>query len=132
MPAKVLVVAFDAYDVGLALPWAEQGLLPNLAAVISESMMVETSSTPGLFAGEVWPSLMTGVSAARHRCYYPRQPRLGEYSDTNFGPNDLAARPFWEELSRKGRRDAAWLLNLVVRGAIVALTARGRGSARRC
>ncbi len=106
MSARVLAIAFDACETDLARRWAEQGLLPNLAAMLADAMVVETHSTPGLFAGAVWPSLMTGASAARHRCYYPRQPRLGEYSDKDFGPTDLAARPFWEELSRKGRRVA--------------------------
>lgn len=106
MPSKVLAVGFDAFDVGLALPWAEQGLLPNLSGLLADAMLVETHSSPGLFAGEVWPTLMTGVSPARHRFYYLRQPRSGEYSDTDFHPTDLAVRPFWEEVSRKGRRVA--------------------------
>jgi predicted AlkP superfamily phosphohydrolase/phosphomutase len=106
MSARVLAIAFDACETDLALRWAEQGLLPNLAAMVADAMVVETRSTPGLFAGAVWPSLMTGVSAARHRCYYPRQPRLGNYADEDFGPTDLAAPPFWQELSRKGRRVA--------------------------
>jgi predicted AlkP superfamily phosphohydrolase/phosphomutase len=104
MPARVLVVAFDACDIDLALPWAERGLLPNLAKCLGEAWTVETRCAPGLFAGAVWPSLVTGVSVARHRRYFRRRLRITDYADVDFTPNDIAFEPFWETLSRAGRR----------------------------
>jgi hypothetical protein len=53
MPAGVLVVAFDALDIDIALHYAEQGLLPGLRTFLDESTMVETRGAPGLFAGTV-------------------------------------------------------------------------------
>jgi predicted AlkP superfamily phosphohydrolase/phosphomutase len=100
------VVAFDALDSDIALHYAEQGLLPVLRTFLAESTMVETRGAPGLFAGTVWPSLVTAVSPARHRRYYRWQQRLGQYADSDFGPEDIAAEPFWDTLSRAGRRVA--------------------------
>jgi len=106
MPARVLTVAFDACEMDLALPWAERGFLPTIGALLGDAASVETRSAPGLFAGAVWPSIMTGLSPARHRRYYRRQQRLGEYADRDFRPGDMVGEPFWETLSRAGRRVA--------------------------
>ena len=106
MPARVLMVAFDACEMELVLPWAERGLLPSIGALLRDAASVETRSAPGLFAGAVWPSIMTGLSPARHRRYYRRQQRLGEYVDRDFRPGDMVGEPFWETLSRAGRRVA--------------------------
>jgi len=62
MPARVLTVAFDACEMDLALPWAERGFLPTIGALLGDAASVETRSAPGLFAGAVWPSIMTGLS----------------------------------------------------------------------
>lgn len=106
MATRVLFIGLDAYDKDLLLQWAESGVLPNLGSLLQESTWGVTRNPPGLYAGSVWESFMTGVSPARHRRFFRHQARRGEYIDTRFGPEDLQARPFWESLSRAGRRVA--------------------------
>ena len=106
MPARVLVIALDAFDKDLLLQWAAAGELPALAALQSKSTWGVTDAPAAIYAGAVWPSFNTGMSPAHHRRFFRRQAKRGEYLDADFTPTDIVGETFWEILSDAGRRVA--------------------------
>jgi predicted AlkP superfamily phosphohydrolase/phosphomutase len=106
LPARVLLIALDAYDKDLLLPWAAAGELPTLGRLLREATWGVTEAPAAVYAGAVWPSFNTGTSPAHHRRFFRRQARRGEYLDADFLPKDIVGRPFWEFLSDAGRRVA--------------------------
>jgi predicted AlkP superfamily phosphohydrolase/phosphomutase len=61
----------------------------------------------GLFVGAVWPTLSTGVSAARHGRYCFAQLEPGTYEVHRVGGTVVEYEPFWVTAARRGRRTAA-------------------------
>lgn len=103
---RLLAIGLDAAEQSLLRQWMDAGELPTLASLRERSVWGVTSNEPGLYTGAVWPSIFTGVSAARHGCYYYRQIVNGTYHTTHFHPDDLKHPPFWKTLSDAGRRVA--------------------------
>ena len=103
---KVLAIGLDAAEQDLILQWMDSGDLPALSRLRDRSVWGPMENEPGLYTGAVWPSIYTGVSAARHGLYYSRQIRSGTYRTYPFHPSDLNSPPFWEVLSDAGYRVA--------------------------
>lgn len=102
---KLLVLAMDAMESELVLRWAGEKQLPAFRALLSEGMWANIESPPGL-SGAIWVSWYTGVNAARHGRYYYSQLIPGTYRTALFHPAQVAHEPFWNFLSRAGRRVA--------------------------
>lgn len=105
-PAKILFIGIDALDKDLLLHWAAEGSLPVFRSLLDTGAWSITSNPVGLYVGAVWPSFFTAVSPARHRRYCYEQLRTGTYRTYPFSPFDIKAEPFWDALSRAGRRVA--------------------------
>jgi predicted AlkP superfamily phosphohydrolase/phosphomutase len=102
----VLFVGIDAADKDLIFDWAREGRLPNLRALLERAAWTSTSNPVGLYVGAVWPSFYTATSPARHARYCYSQIRPGSYDVVRFRPTDVQREPFWDALSRAGRRSA--------------------------
>lgn len=103
---KLLAIGLDAAEQSLIRRWMDSGDLPALAGLSKRAVRARTTNEPGLYSGSVWPSIFTGVSAARHGRYFYRQLRSGTYQTYHFGPDDLKHPPFWMALSDAGLRVA--------------------------
>lgn len=103
---KVLFIALDAASRDLVEEWSGQGLLPNLAALRRAGSFGEVVNAPAIYTGSVWPSLWTGTTPGRHGCYYCEQLAPGSYEIADFFGRDVKRPPFWNALSRSGRRVA--------------------------
>ncbi|CAN5339646.1 alkaline phosphatase family protein [soil metagenome] len=103
---KLLVLGLDAADQDLMLGWAQDGSLPHFARLMETGSYCEMLAPPGQYAGSIWPSIHTGCSPARHGRYFHQQLQRGTYGYAKFLPPDLKEAPFWERLSRAGRRVA--------------------------
>ncbi len=106
MPATpgMLVVGLDAMDASLARRLAGEGRMPTLARLLTESAWAPTRNPDGIVVGAVWPSFATGRWPGRHGFYCFRQILNGTYEIARRTPNDIAPTPFWQTLSRQGRR----------------------------
>jgi predicted AlkP superfamily phosphohydrolase/phosphomutase len=104
--AKVAFIGFDAADGDLLAGWAADGTLPSFRRLLGEAAWTPTRNPPGLYVGAVWPSFYTGLSPARHARYCHTQLRPGTYETAVTRPKDVRGAPFWEALSRAGRRVA--------------------------
>jgi predicted AlkP superfamily phosphohydrolase/phosphomutase len=105
-PAKVLFIGIDAADKDLILQWAHSGHLPTFKRLLDTAAWGSTVNPLGLYVGAVWPSFYTGVSPARHSRYCYTQLRPGSYETYSVRPTHVRAEPFWDALSRAGKRVA--------------------------
>lgn len=104
--AKILFIGVDAGDKDLILRWARAGVLPTFRSLLERGAWGETNNPIGFFVGAIWPSFFTGNSPARHGRYCYSQLRPGTYDHHRFQPSDVRSEPFWNTLSRAGRRVA--------------------------
>ena len=102
-----MFIGVDAGDKDLILQWAEAGALPTFQSLLKRGLRGVTTNPPGLFVGAVWPSFYTGASPAKHGRYCYRQIRPGTYDFySTHTANFVKREPFWNTLSRAGRRVA--------------------------
>ena len=104
MATRILFLGVDALDKDLVLQWANDGTLPAFRRLLASAAWGVTENPPGLYVGAVWPSFWTSVSPARHARYCYEQLQPGTYEFVRIRPTDTKAPPFWNELSRAGRR----------------------------
>jgi len=104
---KLLFIGLDSAEPTLLERWSNEGLLPNIKAFQDSSAWTPIKTPPGFGNGVMWPSLLTGVNAGRHGRYFINQIRSGSYKQFLFSEdNDLKYKPFWDALSKAGKRVA--------------------------
>jgi predicted AlkP superfamily phosphohydrolase/phosphomutase len=102
-----LWLGVDAGSAPLVREWANAGVLPTLQRLLAEGLVGDTRSLEGFFVGSTWPSLYTGVTPARHGISSLVQLRVGSYDLFRCYTGEFIKRePFWNHLSRAGRRVA--------------------------
>jgi predicted AlkP superfamily phosphohydrolase/phosphomutase len=106
-PARLLFLEVDAGDKVLVQQWARDGTLPTFARLLREGLVGDSQSVDGFFVGATWPSLYTGANPANHGIHSLVQLKLGTYEFFRCYPGEqLRREPFWDVLSREGRRVA--------------------------
>lgn len=106
-PTRILFLEIDAGDKTLIQRWAAQGALPTLRGLLEKGLVGDTMSPTGLFVGGIWPSFYTAVSPARHGIHSLVQLKPASYEFFRcFTGENLKREPFWNYLSRAGRRVA--------------------------
>ena len=103
---RILFLGVDAGDKDLILHWAKTGVLPTFRSLWEKGAWGATANPVGLFGGALWPSFHTGVSPARHGRHWFLQIKPGTYENYEFMPTDVKREPFWNDLSRAGKRVA--------------------------
>ena len=106
-PARVLFIEVDAGDRELVQQWAGEGILSTFRRLLADGLVGDSESVDALFVGATWPSLYTGVNPARHGIHSLIQLRPGTYEFYRcYTGENLHREPFWDLLSRAGRRVA--------------------------
>ena len=105
--SPLVVIAFDAGDPGFLLRWAEEGSLPTFAGLLKRGCWGKLADPEQISEWGTWRSLLSGVSRARHGCYYFRQLVPGTYDLRLFDPRKAAAAPFWAHLHGEQARRIA-------------------------
>ncbi len=104
----MLFVALDACDAGLMQELARAGRCPNLARLLGESAVVETIAPYGTFVGSSWMTISTGVYVGTHRYWNWVEVDSASYELRPTTPRESRRGPFWEHLSKSGRRVAVF------------------------
>lgn len=108
MPARVLVIAFDAAEATLVERWAAEGMLPAFAGLAASGTTFELTTPIDSLPDAVWPEIVTGRRcAAIGWCWYHGQIFAGEARRRPIRPGDFDVVTVWEHASRAGRRVAA-------------------------
>jgi predicted AlkP superfamily phosphohydrolase/phosphomutase len=105
-PTKILLLEIDAGNKTLILNWAAAGILPNLKSLFSNGLVGDVTTPPGVYAGALWPTFFTGVNPARHGIHSLAQLRPGTYDISSYAAAQVKREPFWNYLSRKGKKVA--------------------------
>ena len=108
LPARVLLLAADACDAEVADGFADRGLMPVLADLRERGAVVDTLAPRGLVVGAVWPTVMTGLDADRHRYYTWLAMDDDGYGTHQTTPLVMEGEPFWTALDAAGRRCAVF------------------------
>ncbi len=106
---RVLVIALQEATRDLIDPWVEQGLLPNIAALMRAGASGRVHAQAPLITPYSWANILTGVDAGRHGVFdYWQRGADGVFNETSSA--SLRAAPIWARLRGTGLRST--LLNL--------------------
>jgi predicted AlkP superfamily phosphohydrolase/phosphomutase len=102
----MIVIGLDSADRNLVWSWCDSGDLPVLRSLREKAAYGKLTSPPALGDDATWASFYTSVSPARHGRYFWRCLKPGSYEARQFRDEDLRREPFWNVLSRAGRKTA--------------------------
>lgn len=77
---KLVVIGLDAVDWEFALPYVEQGLMPNLARLLGQGTWGEMETLVPMLSPLIWTTMATGVSPDEHGIldFVQREPGTGK------------------------------------------------------
>ena len=105
MKAKpIVMLGLDAFDPGTAWRLARAGHLPAIAGLFRGGSRCRVRNPYGLFVGSIWISLATGNRPERHGYHCWDEIDVDTYVRRMNALSWDKATPFWETLSRAGRR----------------------------
>lgn len=106
MSARVLVIGFDACEATLVRRWADEGRLPNFAALARSSRTFQLDNPMETLPGAIWPEINTGCSSGKMGHFYiPNQLHTGEAVLRGAKPDDIDPDfYYWTQASRAGKR----------------------------
>lgn len=101
------MIAVDAADSGLVRTWAAEGHLPTFAGLLADGLVASIATPVAVLEGGIWPTLLTSSSPATHGMFSFQGLRPGTYDvEIAMYADRLTAPPFWEHMSRAGKRVA--------------------------
>jgi predicted AlkP superfamily phosphohydrolase/phosphomutase len=104
---RIVVLGLDSFDPALARELAAAGRLPAIAELLETGASAQTRNPYGLFVGALWPTVITGRSAAQVGYHSWLEVDPDTYERRTRSADTLAGRPFWRRLSEAGMRVAA-------------------------
>ena len=100
---RVLVIALQEATRDLIDPWVEQGLLPNIAALMGTGTCGYVRAEAPLITPHSWANILTGVDAGQHGIFdYWQRGADGVFHETSTA--SLNAPPIWARLRGTGLR----------------------------
>jgi predicted AlkP superfamily phosphohydrolase/phosphomutase len=103
MPRRVISIAMDACDAGVARAFTTRGVMPNLARLLDQSSRCRIDNPFGLFVSAVWVSYATCLRAGKHGFHCWEQIDPSTYEHQLNSPRVTHLPSFWRQLSDAGR-----------------------------
>lgn len=104
---RLVLIGLDAVDSELVRRWASEGHLPALAGLLASGAVAPIITPRAVLEGGVWPTFLTSSSPATHGMFAYEQLKRGTYDlEVAMYADRLPAPPFWDSLSRAGKRVA--------------------------
>jgi len=100
----VIIVGFDAMDIGLIERWADEGHLPAFAALRKQAAGGRLGTSSAVLQASVWGTLATGCSPGKHGRYYMLQMRPGKAQVAKVRAEHCFREPFWAFLEPEDGR----------------------------
>jgi len=104
--APLLVIGLDGATLDLVLPWAAEGRLPALQALMARGATARLRSTMPAATFPAWTSLVTGVNPGRHGVLDFTERVPGTYRVRFLNGSYRRVPALWTRLSAAGRRVA--------------------------
>jgi len=102
--SKVLIISLDGATFTVLNPLVKQGYLPNIASLMSHSVVAELESVVPPVTAPAWTSFMTGKHPNKHGIFDFSQFRPENYSWTINNAQNIQSKTIWQLLSEKGKR----------------------------
>ncbi len=99
---KLLIVGIDGATFDLVRPWAEEGLLPNLARLMNGGVQADLNSTMPPVTSPAWPTFMTGCNPGKHGVFDFIHPHGNGFDLVN--ATRIQQPTLWQRLSEAGYR----------------------------
>jgi predicted AlkP superfamily phosphohydrolase/phosphomutase len=104
---KITFLGMCAGDRDLIFDWARAGVMPTMARLMNRGLVGLTENIPLFYVQCVWPSFYTSVLPDKHGVHSWQQLKPGTYEQYRaYTPECVQREPFWDVLSRAGRRCA--------------------------
>ncbi|MCP4329725.1 MAG: hypothetical protein GY791_14960 [Alphaproteobacteria bacterium] len=101
---RVLFVGFDGIEPDLVREWADAGHMPTFEAMLERSARIPLDPPWGLGSGAMWPSIVTSLNPGSNGTFFFRHLVPGTYRTKPIDDSHISGMPFWEAVSRSGRR----------------------------
>ncbi len=98
---RLLIVGLDGATLDLIKPWAAEGKLPALAALMQAGASGPLESTLPPVTSPAWPAFMTGKNPGKHGVFDFLRPSAGTFEMVN--ASQIDGKLLWEILSDAGR-----------------------------
>lgn len=108
-PGRVLVIALQEATLDLIRPWAEDGALPVLKAMMDSGICGDIAGVEPLSTPHSWGNILTGKGAGYHGVFdFWQRDNSGRFNPTS--RTSLREKPVWTLLDEGGLKSA--ILNL--------------------
>ncbi len=101
---RVLIIGLDGATLDLITPWAQEGLLPNLARLMQTGRAGQLRSVQPVVSAGAWSTFMTGVNPGKHGVYDFVYRESGGYRLRPTTMRDISYPTMWKLLSEQGYR----------------------------
>ena len=102
--AKVFILSLDGATFDVIDPLVAQGCMPNIGALISQSVASELESVVPPVTAPAWTSFMTGKQPNKHGIFDFAAFSESTYSWSINNASHVQSRTLWQILSDKGKR----------------------------
>jgi len=99
---KVMLIGLDGATFYLLKPWMDEGILPNLAALMKRSSSSELLSTVPCTTPPAWSSCVTGKNPGKHGIFDFRESAHLDPRRPLITSSSVKARKLWHILNKKG------------------------------
>jgi predicted AlkP superfamily phosphohydrolase/phosphomutase len=99
---KVLILGIDGGSLEVIEPLVEQGLLPNLGSLLSQSLRGTTTTTWPAHTAPGWSTFVTGRQPGGHGVYQFFGTQERDYGARLTGTGDFGCSTIWEWFAQQG------------------------------
>ena len=99
---KIVIIGLDSATWDLMGPWADKGLLPNLAKLTQDGVSGNLESAMPPLTPPAWTSFMTGKNPGKHGIFYFLEPQPGSYEMRYANASSRRSKTFFGLLSDAG------------------------------
>ena len=94
---KTVIVGLDGVPYGMIEDFAQSGVMPNMAKLISQGIFRKMQSSIPEISSVAWSSIITGKNPGEHGIFGFMDLFDGSYKMRFPNFTDLKAKPFWED-----------------------------------
>jgi predicted AlkP superfamily phosphohydrolase/phosphomutase len=102
-PRRVLVIGWDGATFDLLEPFARQGVMPNLAGLLTRASWGRLASTVPPLTSPAWVTFATGKNPGKHGCLLFTQPIFGSGQASLVSSFHIDSATMWEMVSTNGK-----------------------------
>ncbi len=101
---KAIVVGIDGVSCRLLNRFTKEGLMPNLADIVSKGTITDMTASIPEISSTSWTTFMTGVNPGKHGIYGFMELQKGSYKWRFPNSADIKSKTLWEIAGEQGKK----------------------------